>query len=105
MTDGENAELAAFRSGDTLFVNFAGASDDQLRILDCYDQRGRYPESWKLPFTGAVAYRDGYLFAVVNSQEAADLVALAPAADSSRILQAHPGSTVVRPARKGQSGR
>ena len=34
MTDGEDGALAAFRSGDTLFVNFAGASDDQLRILD-----------------------------------------------------------------------
>lgn len=105
MTDGENAALASFRSGDTLFVNFAGASDDKFRILDLYDRSGRYLESWKLPFTGFVAYRDGYLYAVVNSQESADLVALAPAADTARILKAHPRRGVLRPARKSQTGR
>lgn len=105
MADGENAALSSFQSGDTLFVNFAGASDDKFRILDLYDASGRYLESWKLPVTGFLAYRDGFLFAMTNTQETADLVALVPAADTARILKSYPRRAVPRPTRKRQVGR
>ena len=105
VTDGDNAALASFQSGDTLFVNFAGASDDKLRILDLYDAKGRYLESWKLPFTGFLAYRDGYLYAMLNTQESADLAAFVPAADTARVLKAFPRRKAGAPARTGQSGR
>ncbi|MEP6779305.1 MAG: 6-bladed beta-propeller [Gemmatimonadaceae bacterium] len=69
LESGDNAALASFTSGDTLFVLFMGKPASDKPVLDLYDKRGRYLESWNLPDGERVTYSHGILYTLVNSME------------------------------------
>jgi hypothetical protein len=90
VSSGDNASLAAFRSGDTMLVSFAGRGANKYAILDLYDRAGRYLVSWPLPSAAWVSYRDGWLWSIVNPQESPTLIAYVPAADTTALFKRWP---------------
>ncbi|MEP6763929.1 MAG: 6-bladed beta-propeller [Gemmatimonadaceae bacterium] len=69
LESGDNAALASFTSGDTLFVFFMGKPSSDKPLLDLYDSHGKYLESWNLPDGERVTYSHGILYTLVNSME------------------------------------
>ena len=69
LDSGDNAALASFTSGDTLFVFFMGKPTAEKPILDLYDAKGRYMESWNLPDGERVTYSNGRLYTLVSAME------------------------------------
>lgn len=98
VSSGENAALAAFRSGDTLLVSFAGRSANKYALLDLYDRDGQYLVSWPLPNASWVSYRDGWLWSIVNPQESPTLMAFVPAADTAALFKRWPKQSRTLPA-------
>ena len=69
LESGDNAALSAFTEGDTLFVFFMGKATSDKPLLDLYDTRGHYIESWPVPDGERVTYSHGILYTLVNGME------------------------------------
>ncbi|MDQ6612270.1 MAG: 6-bladed beta-propeller [Gemmatimonadota bacterium] len=69
LDSGDNAALASFTSGDTLFVFFMGKPTSEKPLLDLYGADGHYIESWNLPDGERVTYSHGRLYTLVSAME------------------------------------
>ncbi|MES2524341.1 MAG: 6-bladed beta-propeller [Gemmatimonadota bacterium] len=87
ITEGLNAATAAMRSGDTVLVQFHGASTLARAVLDLYGAGGGYLQSWRMPPCERVAYHSAVLYCMTNMAEEPTLVAFAAKADTARVLR------------------
>lgn len=82
---GDNAALGGSRSGDTIFVSFAGS---QIRggVIDLYLKDGKYLGSWPMPREDRAFYINGRMYGLSSSDATQKLRVWADTADTTRVL-------------------
>jgi len=83
---GDNAALGGWRSGETTFVSFAGATY-RGGIVDLYDPGGRYLASWTAPPEDRMFYANRRLYGLSSGGATQKLRMWVDAADTGRVLR------------------
>lgn len=83
---GDNAALGGWRSGDSLFVSFAGSKIAD-GIVDIYNMSGRYLASWRSPPEDRMFYARKRLYGLSSGGATQKLRMWVDASDTSRVLE------------------